>query len=216
VHIHDYYYDAKPYIPWKLRMAARRVYLSSRRRNCHGIWPIDERLSRAPADWPGWPGGKKFALILTHDVEGQSGLNKCVQLMEMERSLGFRSCFNFIPEGEYYATPELRALIANSDFEVGVHDLYHDGKLYRTREGFRRNAEQINRYLREWNAVGFRSGFMHHNLEWLHDLNIAYDCSTFDTDPFEPQPDGVGTIFPFWVNAESGKLKAEIQGRQGA
>jgi hypothetical protein len=23
--------------------------------------------------------------------------------------------------------------------------------------------------------------------------------STFDTDPFEPQPDGMGTIFPFWV-----------------
>src|SRR5213076_1045294 len=22
---------------------------------------------------------------------------------------------------------------------------------------------------------------------------------TFDTDTFEPQPDGVGTIFPFWV-----------------
>ncbi len=26
-----------------------------------------------------------------------------------------------------------------------------------------------------------------------------YDASTFDTDPFEPQPDGVGTIFPFFM-----------------
>jgi hypothetical protein len=40
---------------------------------------------------------------------------------------------------------------------------------------------------------------MHHNLEWLHLLNIEYDLSTFDTDPFEPQPDGVTTVFPFWV-----------------
>jgi hypothetical protein len=40
---------------------------------------------------------------------------------------------------------------------------------------------------------------MHHNLEWIHDLNIEYDASTFDTDPFEPQSDGVGTIFPFVV-----------------
>jgi glycosyltransferase involved in cell wall biosynthesis len=40
---------------------------------------------------------------------------------------------------------------------------------------------------------------MLHNLEWLHDLDVLYDASTFDTDPFEPQPDGVGTIFPFWV-----------------
>ena len=40
---------------------------------------------------------------------------------------------------------------------------------------------------------------MHHNLEWMHDLNIEYDLSTFDTDPFEPQSDGVGTIFPFFI-----------------
>ena len=36
------------------------------------------------------------------------------------------------------------------------------------------------------------------NLEWIGGLDIAYDASTFDTDPFEPQPDGVNTIFPFW------------------
>jgi hypothetical protein len=53
--------------------------------------------------------------------------------------------------------------------------------------------------LQEWQAVGFRSPSMHHQLDWLHDLNIEYDASTFDTDPFEPQSDGVGTIFPFWV-----------------
>jgi len=41
---------------------------------------------------------------------------------------------------------------------------------------------------------------MHHNLEWLHDLEVEYDASTFDTDPFEPQPDGVDSIFPFWVS----------------
>ncbi len=44
---------------------------------------------------------------------------------------------------------------------------------------------------------------MHHNLEWIHDLNIEYDASTFDTDPFEPQPDGVATIFPFLVRGNS-------------
>src|SRR5207248_3990542 len=47
----------------------------------------------------------------------------------------------------------------------------------------------------------FRSAFMMRNLDWLQELNIEYDCSTFDTDPFEPQPDGVNTIFPFWVPA---------------
>ena len=43
---------------------------------------------------------------------------------------------------------------------------------------------------------------MHHNLRWIHKLNIKYDLSTFDTDPFEPQSDGVKTIFPFIVEDE--------------
>jgi len=47
--------------------------------------------------------------------------------------------------------------------------------------------------------VGFRAPAMHDNLEWISELNLEYDLSTFDTDPFEPQSDGVGTIFPFKV-----------------
>jgi hypothetical protein len=82
-----------------------------------------------------------------------------------------------------------------------VHDLRHDGKLYTSKEVFLRNAHRINGYLDQWGAVGFRSGFMLHNLHWLHHLKVEYDASTFDTDPFEPQPHGRGTIFPFWMGA---------------
>ena len=42
-------------------------------------------------------------------------------------------------------------------------------------------------------------------LELLHHLDIEYDASTFDTDPFEPQPDGMGTLFPFWVSGNDGQ-----------
>ena len=87
-------------------------------------------------------------------------------------------------------------------FEVGVHDLHHDGSLYRSWGSFRSGAKKINRYVAEWGAEGFRSGFMRHNLRWLDDVNVLYDSSTFDTDPFEPQPDGVETIFPFWVSQD--------------
>ena len=45
---------------------------------------------------------------------------------------------------------------------------------------------------------------MLHNFDWLCDLNIHYDASSFDTDPFEPQPDSVNTIFPFWVDRRNG------------
>lgn len=42
---------------------------------------------------------------------------------------------------------------------------------------------------------------MQHKLSWLHELEVEYAKSTFDTDPFEPQPDAARTIFPFWVQA---------------
>ena len=154
-----------------------------------------------PKEWRGWPEGKKFAFVITHDVEGPEGVSKCPSLMQMERELGFRSSFNFIPEGNYSVSDELRENLNENGFEIGVHDLRHDGFLYRSREHFRANAERINDYLKKWDAVGFRSGFMLHKLDWLHDLNILYDASTFDTDPFEPQPDGFRTIFPFHVKA---------------
>jgi len=37
----------------------------------------------------------------------------------------------------------------------------------------------------------------------MHALDMEYCVSTFDTDPFEPQPEGASTIFPFWVEEES-------------
>jgi glycosyltransferase involved in cell wall biosynthesis len=204
------YYRLKPYIPWSVRIRLRRL-LAQRQRRLHSqTWPINEAAGEIPDRWPGWPDGKKFALILTHDVEGHEGLDKCRQLMNAERELGFRSSFNFIPEGEYRVSPELRAELVQNGFEVGVHDLRHDGKLYWRREEFSENARSINHYVKEWGASGFRSGFMLHDRECLNDLDIQYDASTFDTDPFEPQPQGVHTIFPFWVSRSDGGGYVEL------
>ncbi len=204
------YYELKPFVPLALRVAFRRWRARRRRVAYASDWPIKKGSEQPPPGWRGWPDGKRFAFVLTHDVEGKIGLDRCRQLMELEASLGFRSSFNFIPEGDYSTPKELRDQLTAKGFEVGVHDLKHDGKLYLSRKTFKACAERINHYLKEWNAVGFRSGFMHHNLNWLHDLNILYDASTFDTDPFEPQPDGVDTIFPFLVNGPGRRAYVEI------
>ncbi|MCS7089689.1 MAG: glycosyltransferase [Limisphaera sp.] len=193
------WYHLKPFLPRELRLRLRRWHARARLRRFSDTWPILPGSHKPPPNWPGWPGGKKFAFVLTHDVEGFDGLSRCERLMELERSMGFRSSFNFIPEGEYHLSPMLRDTLDRNGFEVGVHDLHHDGHLFRSREHFRQAAQKVNQYLREWNAVGFRAGFMLRRLEWLHDLDILYDASTFDTDPFEPMPDGAGMIFPFWV-----------------
>jgi peptidoglycan/xylan/chitin deacetylase (PgdA/CDA1 family) len=196
-------------------MAFRRAIARRTLRSSEGVWPINPLAGKRPEGWPGWPERKKFAFVLTHDVEGSKGLDNCHRLAEAEKSLGFRSSFNFIPEGSYNTPATIREALAMDGFEVGVHDWRHDGKLYRSHKDFQAAAKRINFYLREWRALGFRSGFMHHNLDWLHDLNISYDMSTFDTDPFEPQPDGVDTIFPFWVTPPSTSRAAGLGRKSG-
>lgn len=196
---HRIYYSLKPYLPWHFRIGMRRFSAHWKRRSHKARWPIDPAAAKKPAGWAGWPDQKRMAVVLTHDVEGPEGLAKSQQLAELEMKYGFRSSFNFIPEGTYSVSPELRRWLVDRGFEVGIHDLQHDGKLFRSRAGFQRSAGRINSYIRDWQATGFRGGFMLRNLEWIHDLHIQYDCSTFDTDPFEPQSDGVGTIFPFWI-----------------
>src|SRR2546430_10118622 len=128
------YCGLKPFVPQSLRAAIRRRLAIRLRRNIEDVWPIMPGSERPPEDWPGWPEGKKFAFVLTHDVESANGLGKCEQLVQLEQQLGFRSCFNFIPEGPYQVPAELRASLIARGFEVGVHDLEHDGKLFRSRD----------------------------------------------------------------------------------
>jgi len=196
------YYIIKPILPRRLQIFLRRWAINYKKPKYANIWPIDEKAGKKPSDWNGWPDNKKFALVLTHDVDTVLGHDKCLNLIALEQSLDFVSSFNFVAE-RYVVSHELRQHITSIGFEVGVHGLYHDGKLYESKEVFKERAVRINQYIKDWGAVGFRSPSMHHNLDWIHELNIEYDASTFDTDPFEPQPDGVNTIFPFYVKSKS-------------
>jgi hypothetical protein len=193
------YYRFKPIIPRQIQIWVRRKAVMAKLKRVSSTWPIQEACGQPPEHWTGWPARKRIALVLTHDVESSHGLKHCLRLARMEMALGFRSAFNFVTSR--YAVPDsLREKLERMGFEIGVHGAYHDGKLFQSREIFRARTRIINHHLRKWKAEGFRAPAMHHNLEWLHELEISYDMSTFDTDPFEPQADGVGTVFPFWVS----------------
>ena len=195
------FYFFKPIIPRNVQIFLRSILVRKQQKKFKDVWPILRSSAKKPNGWIGWPDGKKFAIVLTHDVEHQSGHDKCLELMKVEKNIGFKSSYNFVPE-RYQVSTELRSSLTNNGFEVGVHGLNHDGKLFQNKKTFDERAKKINFYLKEWKAVGFRAPAMHHNLEWIKGLNIEYDLSTFDTDPFEPQSDGVGTIFPFCVDGK--------------
>ena len=192
------YYFLKSFIPRRIQIAIRRQIIKRQRAQYRDIWPIDKNAAKPPQNWQGWPDGKKFALVLTHDVESKKGVGNCSALLDLDEQMGFKAAFNFVCK-DYPIPMDLISRIKDRGFEVGVHGLKHTGNIYRSKETFSKQAVQINQCLKEWDAVGFRSPSMFHNLAYNHDLNIEYDASTFDTDPFEPQPDGVGTIFPFFV-----------------
>src|SRR5439155_27208642 len=93
------YYRLKPFIPRAVRTAVRRRLASRLRGSIADIWPIMPGSEQPPENWSGWPHGKKFAVVLTHDVESAAGVGMCSELMLMDMTFEFRSLFNIIPLG---------------------------------------------------------------------------------------------------------------------
>ena len=65
----DLYYLIKPLIPRRLQLALRRRMVLQKLPKVKHTWPIDPSAGQKPEGRPGWPDGKPFALVLTHDVE---------------------------------------------------------------------------------------------------------------------------------------------------
>ena len=213
-----FFYNIKPLIPRWLQIFARRLLIAHKLKKYTHIWPIDPNGGTPPEGWKGWPDNKTFAVVLSHDVDTQKGHDQCYLLMDIEERMGFRSSFNFVAE-KYDISGTLIEDIKKRGFEVCVHGLIHDGKLFSSKRIFDQRAIRINEYLKQWGAMGFTSPSMHHNLDWMHALNISHSTSTFDTDPFEPQNEALGTIFPLWVQNNTEKRIDEngtlSEGRKG-
>jgi hypothetical protein len=146
-----------------------------------------------------WPDGCSWALVLTHDVETQQGVDDIELLRGDERRLGFRSSWNFVPE-RYAVTADLVARTSGDDCEVGVHGLRHDGRDLASRRHLARRLPAIRRYAAAWGAVGFRSPATQRAWSLMPRLGFEYDASYTDTDPYEPQPGGCCTYLPFFID----------------
>ena len=128
MYVRGIYYFFKPLIPRKVQVNVRSKIARWKAPLYKNIWPINKNSCSQPHDWKGWPDGKKFALILTHDVELANGQKKCIQLMQLEKKYSFCSSFNFVPQ-RYSVSKLLIEELKKNSFEVGVYGLYHDGKL---------------------------------------------------------------------------------------
>src|SRR5205823_6241822 len=141
-------------------------------------WPVEDRFVRflrsvlSSLDAiPFWPHGASYAFALTHDVERSAGHAFVRAVADLDERYGFRSSFNFVAQ-DYPVDQSLLADLRQRGFEIGVHGLHHDGALFASRAQFDAAVPHLNRYLREWGAVGFRAPYTHRNPAWLQALDI--------------------------------------------
>ena len=209
------YYAVRPALPIAVRKHFQRFALRSWQQTPFPHWPVDQtvdrlferlmaasvgasHLKRIPFIWF-WPDAAPAAAIMTHDVETRAGLDFCPHLMDIDDSFGIKSSFQIVPEERYAIPPDLLLLLRKRGFEINVHDINHDGNLFRDRQEFLRRAARINLYARKFDASGYRSGVLYRNLDWYDAFEFSYDMSVPNAGHLEPQPGGCCTTKPFFV-----------------
>lgn len=209
------YYLVRPLLGISARKRLQKIYLRGWRDLNFPAWPVDttvERihqkllalalrargLERTPFIWF-WPDGFRGCAIMTHDIEDTGGRDFSPTLMDLDESYGFYSAFQVVPEKRYAVSADFLRNLASRGFEVNVHDLRHDGRLYADRAGFLRRARRINRYAREFGARGFRSGILYRNADWFDAFEFSYDMSIPNVAHLDPQRGGCCTVMPYFI-----------------
>jgi hypothetical protein len=209
------YYLLRPFLSFSMRSYVKGLHLHGWADLPFPSWPVDcsvdgvvEQLlllsvrasdsGRVPFIWF-WPEGATSCAIMTHDVETEAGREFCPDLMDIDDSFGIKSSFQIVPEGCYQVSAAFLASLRERGFEVGIHDLNHDGHLYRTRKQFLRRAARINSYGEQYGAQGFRAGVLYRKQLWFDALDFSYDMSIPNVAHLDPQQGGCCTVMPFFI-----------------
>jgi hypothetical protein len=215
---HTTYYFFRPLLPVGVRKHLQRLHWRGWRDIPFPRWPVDAAVEalmkqavrvvlehggrdELPFIWF-WPDGAPGAVMMTHDVEGSAGAEFCGHLMDLDDQFGIKSSFQVVPDAPWSskdATKQLVDKIKARTFEVNVHDLTHDGRLFRNRDRFLRHAARINARGREFGSRGFRSGALYRRQDWFAALDISYDMSVPNVAHLEPQGGGCCTVMPFFM-----------------
>jgi hypothetical protein len=209
------YYFVREILPVSVRRHIQRAYFSDWTSRTFPAWPVDftvdtlhEKLlklsmeasgtKRMPFIWF-WPDGASSCLIMTHDVETSVGRDFTSKLMDVDDSYGIKASFQVIPEKRYTISDEYIREIRDRGFEFNVHDLNHDGNLYRERQEFLRRAARINDYVHRYDSRGFRAGAMYRIQDWYGAFDFSYDMSVPNVAHLEPMRGGCCTVMPYFV-----------------
>jgi hypothetical protein len=119
--------------------------------------------------------------------------------MDVDESFGVKASFQIVPQQRYAASTDFIRAVQHRGFEINVHGLCHDGRLFDSRETFLERARLINRYAAEYGALGFRSPVMYRNVHWYDALEFEYDMSVPNVAHLDPQHGGCCTVMPYFI-----------------
>jgi hypothetical protein len=209
------YYYARPYTTRAMRRQVQKFHARNWKKRIFPRWPVDttvedlfkellvlsmkaQGITEIPFIWF-WPESASSALIMTHDVETIAGADFCSGLMDLNDAYGIKASFQIVPEQRYPVSQQFLESIRSRDFDVAVQDLNHDGRLFDDREEFLRRAAIINRYAKEYGAIGFRAAVLYRRPEWYEALNFSFDMSMPNVAPIDPQRGGCCTVMPYFI-----------------
>lgn len=170
----------------------RRIYLRARRE-------LDPDLEPTPF----WPDGRRFAMVLTHDVDSADGLRRGPELADEERARGLSSCWFLVGRDYELAHGPIESL-REAGGELALHDAHHDNRgAFLAPHAIARRLDAVRAEVERLDMRGFRSPSMlvSEPLYEALEKRFAWDSSVADS-ALLPVRGGGGTVFP----SERGRL----------
>ncbi len=150
-----------------------------------------------------WPGNKKFAVAVTHDVDKEEGLKNAEKFLKLESKNGIVSTW-FLLSNYYKIDDSILKRISDKN-EIALHGYNHDNKIaYLDKRIIEKRIRHGIEKFKKFHMKGFRSPSLltSPNLENALSKYFLYDSSVTDTEMFlsDSRNSGCCTVFPFMRN----------------
>lgn len=198
-------------VPGEIRRFIKKLTVVAARRSLkkHGFpsWPVEASVEAIRnillqgRPYVFWPQEKKFAVILSHDIDTHEGFVNVSKFNAIEKKYGVFSSWFIVGSLFVSHAPELKEL-KGQGFEIGCHGYLHDNKLVTlTLSKMKGSLLNCGDMIRELGVKGFRSPSLFRSKELFEALEgmFSYDSSVPDTEIFlqyAPRS-GCCTVFPF-------------------
>lgn len=202
-------------VPGPVRRLIRNAMVGRAQRSSPGFpaWPVEPsvealrriveqacRLAGAPALNSLWPEDRRYALLLTHDIDSRRGLDLAPEIAAEEEARGLRSCWYVVGADWTLDETRLQSLDA-AGHEIGLHDAHHDNRgPFLEPHALGARLETCKELIERFAICGYRSPSMLRTPAMYEALEsrFSYDSSIPDTGML-PMRNGCATVFPLDV-----------------